>query len=108
VVSIVKRILSKEHDVVAVVTANEALALCAGGERYDLILSDLMMPEMTGMDLYRELLRIDPEQADRMVFLTGGAFTPKARRFLSETPQEHIEKPFDSAHLRASVQRYLR
>jgi PAS domain S-box-containing protein len=108
VVSIVKRILSKEHDVVAVVTAKEALALCAGGERYDLILSDLMMPEMTGMDLYRELLRIDPEQADRMVFLTGGAFTPKARRFLSETPQEHIEKPFDSAHLRASVQRYLR
>jgi two-component system cell cycle sensor histidine kinase/response regulator CckA len=108
VVSIVKRILSKEHDVVAVVTAKEALALCADGERFDLILSDLMMPEMTGMDLHRELSRIDPEQADKMVFLTGGAFTPKARRFLSETSQEHLEKPFDSAHLRASVQRYLK
>jgi two-component system cell cycle sensor histidine kinase/response regulator CckA len=108
VVSIVKRILSKDHDVVAVVTAKEALALCADGERFDLILSDLMMPEMTGMDLHRELSRIDPELAERMVFLTGGAFTPKARRFLSETAQEHLEKPFDSAHLRASVQRYLK
>ncbi len=108
VVNAVRRILAKEHDVVAVVAAKEALALCAGGERFDLILSDLMMPEMTGMDLHRELSRVDPEQADRMVFLTGGAFTPRAQRFLSETPQEHLEKPFDSAHLRASVQRYLR
>ncbi len=108
VVNAVKRILSKDHDVVVVVSAKDALALFARGEDFDLILSDLMMPDMTGMDLHRELSRIAPEQAERMVFLTGGAFTPKARRFLSETPQEHLEKPFDSAHLRASVQRYLR
>jgi hypothetical protein len=37
-----------------------------------------------------------------------GAFTAKARHFLSETPKEHLEKPFDSANLRAIVQRYLR
>jgi DNA-binding NtrC family response regulator len=43
-----------------------------------------------------------------MIFVTGGAFTPTARRFLSETPKEHIEKPFDSANLRAIVRRYLR
>jgi len=104
----VKRILSKEHDVVAVVAAEKALALCASGEKFDLILCDLMMPDMTGMDLHRELLRVAPEQADRMIFLTGGAFTAKARQFLSETPKEHLDKPFDPANLRAIVQRFLR
>jgi len=60
VVSVIKRILSKEHDVVATVAAREALALCAAGEKFDLILCDLMMPEMTGMDLHRELSRVSP------------------------------------------------
>jgi PAS domain S-box-containing protein len=102
----VQRVLSKNHDVVAALAAGEALALCASGEKFDLIICDLMMPEMSGMDLHRELMRLVPEQAKRMIFLTGGAFTPKARRFLSETPKEHIEKPFDPANLRAIVQRY--
>jgi two-component system cell cycle sensor histidine kinase/response regulator CckA len=108
VVRSVQRILSKEHDVVPMVSASEALALCANGERFDLILCDLMMPDMTGMDLHRELSLVAPDQANRMIFVTGGAFTAKARHFLSETPKEHLEKPFDSANLRAIVQRYLR
>jgi PAS domain S-box-containing protein len=108
VIRTVKRILSKEHDLVVTVAATEALGLCASGEKFDLILCDLMMPEMTGMDLHRELSLVAPDQADRMIFVTGGAFTEKARRFLSETPKEHLEKPFASANLRAIVQRYLR
>jgi PAS domain S-box-containing protein len=104
----VRRILSQEHEVLAMVSAEEALAVCAGGEKFDLILCDLMMPDMTGMDFHRELSLVSPEQADRMIFITGGAFTEKARAFLSETPKEHIEKPFYSTNLRAIVQRYLR
>jgi PAS domain S-box-containing protein len=104
----VKRILSKDHDVVATAAAAEALALCAAGERFDLILCDLMMPDMTGMELHGELSRIAPEQAAKMIFVTGGAFTAKALQFLSETSREHIEKPFHPANLRAIVQRYLR
>ena len=60
------------------------------------------------MDLHRELARIAPEQAAKMIFITGGAFTAKALQFLSETTREHIEKPFHPANLRAIVQRYLR
>jgi CheY-like chemotaxis protein len=104
----VTRILSKEHDVTALGTAAEALALCVGGAPFDLILCDLMMPEMTGMDLHRELSRLAPELAARMIFITGGAFTEKARSFLTQTPKEQIEKPFQAANLRAIVQRYLR
>jgi PAS domain S-box-containing protein len=107
-VTVVKRILAKEHDVVGMIDAKEALALCAAGEKFDLILCDLMMPEMTGMDFHQELLRVAPELANRMIFLTGGAFTAKAQLFLSKTPQEYLEKPFDPANLRAIVRRYLR
>jgi len=103
-----KRMLSTEHDVVTTTSAKEALARCAGGETFDLILCDLMMPDMTGMDLHRELSGTAPEQASRMIFLTGGAFTATALQFLSDTPKEHIEKPFHAANLRAIVQRHLR
>jgi PAS domain S-box-containing protein len=108
IIRVVTRILSKEHDLVATVDAREALALCAAGERFDLILCDLMMPIMTGMELHSEISLLSPEQANAMIFLTGGAFTDKTRSFLSDTPKEHIEKPFNAANLRAIVQRYLR
>ncbi len=103
----VSRSLSKEHDVEVVAAAQAALALCASGRKFDLILCDLMMPVMTGMELHRELSTVAPDQANRMIFLTGGTFTPEGRSFLSEPPKENIEKPFDSANLRAIVRRYL-
>jgi two-component system cell cycle sensor histidine kinase/response regulator CckA len=103
-----QRILSKEHDVVTTSSAKLALSLCIAGTSFDLILCDLMMPAMTGMELHQELVRIAPEQAKRMIFLTGGAFTEKARSFLSEVAREHIEKPFEAANLRAIVQSHLR
>lgn len=108
VLHIVTRVLSKEHEVVGLSTAAEALARCASGETFDLILCDLMMPDMTGMDLHRELSRVAAEQANKMIFLTGGAFTELARRFLTDPPKEQIEKPFDAANLRAIVRRYVR
>ncbi|MDB4979662.1 MAG: multi-sensor hybrid histidine kinase [Myxococcales bacterium] len=107
VLRVVERGLSQDHEVVAVTNAKEALALCAGGERFDMILCDLIMPDMTGMDLHRELSRLAPDLTERMVFLTGGAFTTKARQFLSDIAREHVEKPFDLAGLRALVRRYV-
>jgi PAS domain S-box-containing protein len=107
VIRALTRILSHGNDVVSTLAAKDALARCERGEQFDLILCDLMMPIMTGIELYHELVRVAPEQAKRMIFVTGGAFTEKARTFLSETLMEHIEKPFNSANLRAIVNRYL-
>jgi CheY-like chemotaxis protein len=63
----------------------------------------LMMPEMTGMDLYAELLRTHPELAAGIVFITGGAFTKEARQFLDQTANRCMEKPFDLSSIRAVI-----
>jgi hypothetical protein len=55
------------------------------------------------MDLHTDLTARAPEQASRMVFLTGGAFTSEARQFLDGIPNQRIEKPFDTQHVRSIV-----
>lgn len=102
------RTLGREHDVVAVTAAAEALALVTAGASFDVILCDIIMPEMTGMDLYVALKGTAPHQADRMIFLTGGAFTANARAFLADTPNVILEKPFSPSQLREEIQRFLR
>jgi CheY-like chemotaxis protein len=66
-----------------------------------------MMPEMSGMDLHEELERLSPTQAGRMVFLTGGAFTPRAREFLSQVKNPFMEKPFLPKELQVLVRSLL-
>ena len=101
------RSLRQEHDVTALSSAREALAQLIRGERYELILCDLMMPEMSGMELYDGIARRMPEQAERMVFLTGGAFTPMARAFLGRVKNRCVEKPFTPGELRSLVREEL-
>jgi len=97
------RTLALDHDVVSAQNAVDARDRILGGERFDVIVCDLMMPQMTGMDLYRELSLHVSEQATRMVFLSGGAFTAAARSFLDEVPNQRLDKPFDTRQLLALV-----
>lgn len=99
--------LEREHDVTVANTAAPVLEALAAGQRFDVILCDLMMPQLTGMDFYQALLRIDTEQARRVVFLTGGAFTPAAREFLTSVANPSLEKPVDPHRLRAFVNTLL-
>jgi two-component system cell cycle sensor histidine kinase/response regulator CckA len=98
-----ERLLSSEGDVVASTSARKALATIQNGDRFDVILCDLMMPEMDAPLFYDELCKVAPVQAERMVFVTGGAFTPRAREFLEHVPNTRIEKPFDIDALIALV-----
>jgi PAS domain S-box-containing protein len=91
------------HDVRATQDAREALEWIGAGQLFDLILCDMMMPLMTGMEFYTRLAAIAPDQADRVVFMTGGAFTPRAREFLARLPNLRIEKPFDLGHILAMI-----
>jgi signal transduction histidine kinase len=101
--SILRRMLGRDHQVSTATSVREALDRFEAGERFDLIMCDLMMPEMTGMDLHAQLLRSDPALAERLVFMTGGAFTPAAREFLDRVPNARVEKPFDVPSLRALI-----
>lgn len=98
-----QRSLGRYHDVVVVTQGRAALTRIASGERFDAILSDIMMPDVTGMEIHEELSRIAPDQATRMIFLTGGAFTARAREFLDRVPNPCMEKPFEMASLLAVI-----
>ncbi|MGD0838554.1 MAG: response regulator [Polyangia bacterium] len=103
-----KRVMGKDNEVVTETSAREALRRIRSGEHFDLILCDLMMPDMTGDDFYNELRSFAPERANEIVFMTGGAFTPRARSFLDSVNNERLEKPFDMATLKSLVQEHLR
>ncbi len=103
----IERIISIDHDVVGVTSAKMALGVIGKGERFDVILSDVMMPEMTGMELFETLDREVPDQARRMIFMTGGAFAPEAAKFIAGRPYPAIEKPFRPSALREAVQTAL-
>jgi signal transduction histidine kinase/ActR/RegA family two-component response regulator len=96
----IRRTLGRRHDVITTTSGREGLDRVGGGERFDLILCDLMMPVLTGMEFFAELERVSAEQAERVVFLTGGAFTHSAREFLDRITNQRFEKPFDAARLR--------
>jgi CheY-like chemotaxis protein/anti-sigma regulatory factor (Ser/Thr protein kinase) len=99
----IERLLERDHDVTCLQSARDALVLLEANAGFDLILCDLMMPELSGMDLHQHLRASNPGLADRLVFMTGGAFTPAAQAFLARVPNERFDKPFDAATLRALV-----
>jgi CheY-like chemotaxis protein len=72
-------------------------------ERFDRIFCDLMMADMTGMDLYARLTERNSSCLSRFVFMTGGSFTEQARTFLQQVSVPHVDKPFEPEHLRRLV-----
>lgn len=99
--------LLRDHEIVCVERAREALALLDSGQHFDLILSDITMPSMTGMDFYEQLLARRPADARRLVFLSGGAITSRTEDFLASVPNPRLEKPFDNGSLVSLVNRLL-
>lgn len=63
-------------------------------DRFGLVLCDLMMPKVSGIDLFHWYQQRVPEAADHMLFMTGGAYTEQAANFLRNEAKHHIEKPF--------------
>ena len=97
--------LLRGYEVLALVDPRQALARITGGDRFAVILCDLMMPEMTGAVLHERVRLVDADQASRMVFITGGATTTETRAFVGCVGQPVLLKPFDVKELRAVVAR---
>ncbi|MEK6607399.1 MAG: ATP-binding protein [Myxococcota bacterium] len=103
------RALSPDHEVRVATSGREGLDILLADGRFDVVFCDLTMPDVTGMDVFEELRRSRPGFEERLVFITGGAFTSRASDFLSSVPNLRIEKPFDMQIVRAIVrERILR
>jgi CheY-like chemotaxis protein len=77
------------------------------GRRYDLILTDLHMPEMDGAGLYRELAKRQTHPSQKIIFLTGTAGTSEAHRLVQETGLPVLRKPFNLVELLELVRKTL-
>jgi two-component system NtrC family sensor kinase len=103
IAAVFKRIIGRSHEVVVTQSGREALALLEKDDAFDRIFCDLMMADLTGMDVYEALSSRRPECLERFVFMTGGSFTERARTFLQTVPFPRIDKPFDPEHIRSLV-----
>ncbi|MET0340776.1 MAG: response regulator [Polyangiales bacterium] len=108
VTEVVRRTLIEEHDVVALDDAREGLARITHGERFDVVLCDLTMPQMTGIEFHEALSAACPEQATRLVFMTAGAFMPHASSFLAGLDNPRLHKPLERDALRSLVNGMVR
>jgi PAS domain S-box-containing protein len=90
------------YEVMTAESGAVALAMLAEA-RFDAIVSDLHMPELDGAGLWREVKRLYPSLARRMLFVTGDTLSPTARQFLDEARCDRLNKPFSKAELLARV-----
>ena len=100
-----QRALNRDHEPTVFTSAEDLLTRIASGERFDAIVSDVMMPTMTGLDLLEELQRVEPRQAARLMFITGGVFTEHIRQRLNELGTPRLDKPFVLDDLRQMIAR---
>lgn len=90
-------------DVVVTASAPEALALLASEQTFDVIVSDLMMPGMNGIDLYEEVGRLHPEMLPRIIFVTALCLSSRARAFFDGISNPCLQKTNDADEIRRAI-----
>ena len=104
----IRRILASEHDVTLETDARAAFErISSADEAYDVIFCDLMMPNMSGMDFFEQVSARSSALAERIVFLTGGAFSPRSEEFLRVNRNRCLSKPFSREAVSAMVHRLV-
>jgi DNA-binding response OmpR family regulator len=102
------RMLKRRYAVLLETDAGRALALIESGVAFDVVISDLTMAPMSGMQLFERLRRAVPAQAARFLPMTGGASTNlRVGTFLSEWPHEVLLKPFALQELERRIEQIL-
>lgn len=100
----IKRMLRKRHDVTVTTSGEAGLRALEGDGAFDAVICDLMMPGMTGMELYRVVEERWPELATRFLFISGGTSSSAAKAFVDSVSCPVLKKPMNPAELRASVE----
>jgi signal transduction histidine kinase len=107
-IDVLRLLLEDYYEVTTFSSARAALKALMSGKTFDVVLCDVMMPEMTGTDLYAEIARQRPDLTSRFIFMTGGTFSERARAFLESLDTPPISKPFRLDQVRAAVESRLR
>ncbi|MFV8754080.1 response regulator [Nannocystaceae bacterium ST9] len=97
----------EDHDVTLVTSGREAIDRLDAGAQFDLVFCDVMMPELTGRDVFEHIERNHPAYLKKIVFMTGGAFTERAAEFVEQVKARKIDKPFDIGLIRAILREFL-
>jgi len=106
--AILQRMLGREHEVVTASDGKEGLRILEGDSDFDVVLCDLMMPQMSGADLHQWLIAARPSLARNLIFITGGAFTPRVREHLRQVDNPRGGKPFGAPALIRIVREMVR
>jgi CheY-like chemotaxis protein len=101
-------VLGDEFIVTATTDPEQAFVGISSGESFDVILCDVMMPTMNGVELRDRIDGVAPDQAARIVFVTGGIVLPEVRALLERVPNAWLEKPIDVEGLRELIRRRMR
>ncbi len=96
-------ILFEGCDITVLNSGRDALKQLASGGGYDWIFCDLMMPGLSGMDVYEQASQAGLGLESRFVFMTGGIFTPRARDFVARVPNPCLSKPFHPRQVVAAL-----
>ena len=91
------------HETVQASNGAEAREILEHDQAFDVIVCDMMMPNVSGMDLHQWLAETHPALAEQLIFVSGGAFTPRAREYLGKISNIRLEKPFDMANFKKIV-----
>lgn len=99
VAQMIRRLLMRDHHVEVLLDPRDALARLAAGERFEVIVCDLMMPHIAGPEFFHRIAALDPNQARRMVFMTGGVFSRELEEFRAALKNPCLDKPFSAQAL---------
>jgi CheY-like chemotaxis protein len=99
ILEVIVGMLGGQHEILAVDSGRAAKEILETDTRFDLILCDLMMPEVSGIDLHAWLVDHQPKLARQLVFMTGGVFTQRTNEYLEGVANLLFKKPFDRASL---------
>jgi PAS domain S-box-containing protein len=97
------RLLASVHDVETASSGRAGLEILAADTSFDAVLTDLMMADLTGIELYEKAREVHPDLERRFLFMTGGTFTPHAQRFVAKMAERCLEKPFERRELLDAV-----
>ena len=106
-VASLRRLLETDHDVATELDGRAALQRLRSGERFDAILSDLTMPDVTGSQLFQSLEAENPEQASKVLFMTAGVLSLETLEFAGRISDRLFEKPLVMSEVREKIDRLV-